>query len=141
MFVFICCIGVALAFMHSRQVIHFDVKPANLLLNEAWTIKLSDFGISRRVVSTRAQQGATMVYCAPEIVLRDAVDLTPAVDIYAYAIVLWELLHRKEAYDDVSFGDKSLLEYVVEAKQRPGIKVLEPEEIVDVMKVSSTPRS
>ena len=121
--------------MHSRDVIHFDLKPDNLLLDESWTIKLSDFGISRRAVSVNAQQGATLVYCAPEVVLQDAADLTVAVDIFSYAIILWELLHRRKAYDDISLPNRAILEAVAVKGMRPKISVGEPVEVVAVMKV------
>jgi len=44
-------ICVAFSFIHEQGVIHYDLKPANVLLSKSWQVKICDFGISKRPVS------------------------------------------------------------------------------------------
>ena len=86
----------ALAFVHSKKIIHHDIKPANLLLTEQGTIKISDFGVANRFAGTRA-------YMSPEALEWDAATVAdPRVDIYALGVTLMELLTGQNP-----FGNKS----------------------------------
>ncbi|MFF0561975.1 serine/threonine-protein kinase [Streptomyces sp. NPDC004266] len=100
-----CRIGAALAsalaHVHEAGVVHRDVKPANILLDEAGTPRLTDFGISR-LLGTTAQTvtGAlvgTAAYMAPEQVLGRAAG--PAADIYSLGLVLIESIKGELEYD------------------------------------------
>ncbi|MBI3683740.1 MAG: serine/threonine protein kinase [Acidobacteria bacterium] len=83
----------ALEYIHSRRIIHRDVKPDNVHIDAAGRVKLMDFGIakSHNVALTRA--GFTLgtpYYMAPEQVLGQ--QLSGQVDVYAFGILLFELL-------------------------------------------------
>ena len=58
-----------LQFIHSRKIIHRDIKPSNLLLNRVGDVKISDFGIARKLEGTHAMSQSylgTLMYMAPE---------------------------------------------------------------------------
>lgn len=85
----------ALDFSHRHQIIHRDVKPANIMINRAGQVKVMDFGIARalgegqNVTQTAAVIG-TAQYLSPEQALGEAVDARS--DVYAAGCVLYELL-------------------------------------------------
>lgn len=87
----------ALDFAHEQGVMHRDVKPANALYNTLGELVLTDFGLARNTADTsHTATGAGVVlgtpgYISPEQAISSAT-LTPACDIYALGVVLFELL-------------------------------------------------
>ncbi|MGQ0573562.1 MAG: Stk1 family PASTA domain-containing Ser/Thr kinase [Pseudonocardia sp.] len=85
----------ALDFSHRHQIIHRDVKPANVMINRSGAVKVMDFGIARalgegqNVTQTAAVIG-TAQYLSPEQARGEAVDARS--DVYAAGCVLYELL-------------------------------------------------
>jgi len=97
----------ALDHAHEHQVVHRDVKPENIFLHRAMTggvvTKLLDFGIMRMVDESRANDTAgrfvgTLRYAAPEQILGGQVG--PGTDLYAAAIVIYEMLAGRGPFDD-----------------------------------------
>ncbi len=86
--------GAALDRAHERGIVHRDVKPANLLVAEDGTIRVSDFGIARAAGNDTLTIAGTVLgssgYMAPEQARGEAT--TPASDRYALACVAYELL-------------------------------------------------
>ncbi|MFB3776394.1 MAG: bifunctional serine/threonine-protein kinase/formylglycine-generating enzyme family protein [Bryobacteraceae bacterium] len=83
----------ALEYIHSRKIIHRDIKPENIHINETGTVKLMDFGIAKSEDLSLTRPGFTMgtpFYMAPEQVTGR--DVTYLADIYAFGILLFELL-------------------------------------------------
>ncbi|XP_037439468.1 wall-associated receptor kinase 4-like [Triticum dicoccoides] len=116
-----------LAYMHSKTtttILHGDVKPANILLNDEFTPKISDFGISRLIVTDMQHTGnviGDMSYMDP--VLLQTGLLTKKSDVYSFGVVLLELITRKKAshsdnnsllrnFLDAYTKDKSVIELV-----------------------------
>ncbi|MHA7155050.1 serine/threonine-protein kinase [Arthrobacter sp. TMN-50] len=96
----------ALAYIHGRDIVHRDVKPANILLGgpgdvqRAWNPKLTDFGIARLMDGTRltatGQSIGTAAYLSPE--QAEGISVTPASDIYSLGLVLLECLTGDTAF-------------------------------------------
>jgi serine/threonine protein kinase len=87
-------IGVALAmrFMHACDILHLDLKPGNVLLDDNWEPCLGDMGSSRQSDwSTESPMAKTHLYVAPELVGMADLKPTKACDVFSYAVLLWEL--------------------------------------------------
>ncbi|KAK1626506.1 hypothetical protein QYE76_000821 [Lolium multiflorum] len=90
-----------LAYMHSKTntvILHGDVKPANILLNDEFMPKISDFGISRLIAPDKQHTGnviGDMKYMDP-VFLQTGL-LTNKSDVYSFGVVLLELITRKKA--------------------------------------------
>jgi serine/threonine-protein kinase len=91
--------GLGVAHRGNPSVLHRDVKPANLLFTKNGVVKVADFGVARIVggdstfTTASGELIGTPMYMAPEQV--EGHPLTPAVDVYATGVLLYELLaHR-----------------------------------------------
>jgi serine/threonine protein kinase len=91
----------ALAYAHSRSMIHRDVKPANLMLDHDNRVVLTDFGIAKIVTGAQFTASGGMVgtpaYMAPEQGLGEAGDERS--DLYSLGIILFQLVTGKLPYD------------------------------------------
>ena len=90
-----CDICSALERCAQRNVIHRDIKPDNIFINEFGDYKLGDFGIARKLenMTSGLSQKGTYNYMAPEVEKGYSYDAT--VDIYSLGIVLYWLLNKR----------------------------------------------
>jgi hypothetical protein len=89
-----CVIDVAsgLHYLHTKRVVHFDLKSANILLSKAGTAKLADIGMARVLNKSHLSiiSGlGTFAWSAPEVLAGRR--CTEKADIYSLGIVLWEI--------------------------------------------------
>jgi CRP-like cAMP-binding protein len=89
----------ALQYAHKAGVIHQDVKPSNVFVENSGRVKLMDFGIAGQARQSNNEQGVmgTPGYIAPEVLLGGEVD--GRADIYALGVVGWEMLTGRIAFD------------------------------------------
>jgi len=124
-FVFNLVIGIArgLRQLHKQDVIHRDIAARNILLKEDLTPMVSDFGLSRQIITTDEQYSSTGQDClpvkwmAPEAI-KTRQFATPT-DIWSFGIVIWEIITcGGDPHEDID---------VVEAKIQIRDHLLTPE--------------
>lgn len=96
----------ALDAAHDRGIVHRDVKPGNLLLDERGSLGVTDFGIARvafdTTVTGTGQVLGTAAYLSPEQAAGEPA--SPASDRYALAVVAYELLTGERPFDGGGFA-------------------------------------
>ena len=88
----------ALSYLHTNNVLHLDLKPANVLVNQQHQCKVIDFGCSQpRFNPNHSACQGTLAYRAPEL-FKGHLPTTKA-DVYSLAVTLWSLKHQRVPYD------------------------------------------
>ncbi|XP_073018041.1 uncharacterized protein [Primulina eburnea] len=135
-------IAEGMAYLHHHspvKVIHCDLKPSNILLNDDMTALVSDFGIARLVMTIEAENGggvestgnstANMLrgsigYIAPEYGFGS--NTSTKGDVYSFGILVLEMVTRKRPTDDMFIGGMSLHRYVKNHYHRNTENVVDP---------------
>ena len=126
-----------LLFLHQQDIIHNDLKSLNVLVRhygDEWKLKLTDFGLSKikqeTAESTDTLQG-TPAWMAPE--LFDNEKYSKASDVYAYGIVLWEIVSREIPFRNL--GPVQIIAQVFLHKKRPPISPEMPSSLTTLIQL------
>lgn len=96
-----------LALLHDQGVIHGDLKPSNVLVDDEGGVTLLDFGVAHTLDWEQGDKPAlvrgTAAYIAPEIWQGEAA--TPASDIFAVGVIIYEALHGERLYQGDSVSE------------------------------------
>lgn len=101
-------VGEGLAYLHAKHIVHFDVKPENLVIMQDNRVCICDFDSARPVNTDIRRFNGTLAYAAPEVrngLKRHYMGLAapprmiPAMDIWSFGVTIWELFSNQSAYD------------------------------------------
>lgn len=102
----------ALAYLHRRDILHLDLKPANVLCDSE-DVKVVDFGIASKLGSSQLLMG-TLPYIAPERLKGEKA--VPASDLFAVGIIIYEMLFYSHPFGDEKIS--KLLENLLEGQPK-----------------------
>jgi hypothetical protein len=113
--IIICDIVLGMRFVHSREIIHLDLKPSNILINAAGRALIGDFGSSRFGQGDGTGNGhhGTVHYSAPEL-FEEPVEYSSKADVFSFGFILYEIMTGRPVFDS------SLLGFPVIRKLRNG---------------------
>ncbi|KAK7282586.1 hypothetical protein RIF29_11487 [Crotalaria pallida] len=144
-------LGVArgIEYLHNgcnMKILHFDIKPHNILLDENFNPKVSDFGLARlyptdkSIVSLTAARG-TIGYMAPELYYRNVGAISYKADVYSFGMLLMEMACRRKnlnaltehssqiyfpfwVYDQLQDGKEITIENDTEEEMKLAVKMM-----------------
>lgn len=122
-----------LSYLHSRKIVHRDVKTENMLLDSHRNLKIADFGVARvEAQNPRDMTGetGTLGYMAPEVL--DGKPYNRRCDVYSFGICLWEIYCCAMPYPYLSFADVSSA--VVRQNLRPEMPRCCPSALANIMR-------
>jgi WD40 repeat protein/serine/threonine protein kinase/tetratricopeptide (TPR) repeat protein len=120
----------ALQAVHDQNVIHRDVKPANLMLTpDGSRVVLMDFGLAKgQSLSLSASHAGgllgTLRYAAPEQLAAASLRVGPAADVRGLGVTIWELLTRKRLFAEAE--DERQLAVYVHDQDVPRLRTIDP---------------
>ncbi|XP_033853853.1 receptor-interacting serine/threonine-protein kinase 4 isoform X2 [Acipenser ruthenus] len=134
-------VALGMNFLHLRSpvLLHLDLKPSNVLLDDSFNAQLTDFGLAKLMSSvssvSRESQGGTISYMPPEAIEDVNYKPTPAYDVFSFGILLWSLITGEKPY---SHAKSSLIKWHIPRGQRPDISHIDStavEKLGDMMKL------
>jgi len=123
----------ALVYLHSKNIVHFDIKADNVLMEVCGAkplVKLADLGLSKvidRELQSTHQSGAargTLPWIAPELFSHSPGSISKLmhiekVDVYSFAILMWEVMTGDTPY--VGLNEPVIINDVVKGRLRPDV--------------------
>lgn len=91
-------IAAGMSFLHSKKIIHCDLKPENVLLDENCYPYIVDFGVSKDLRHDVENLATDSIYIAPEVLAHD--EFSEKADIYSYGIMLYQIITKNYLFKD-----------------------------------------
>jgi serine/threonine-protein kinase PpkA len=135
-------IASALHFVHAENILHYDIKPENILFRSEERVILADFGIARSLADKNPAASlldtstGTPAYMAPEQFTSGSMGVAGEVDrrtdMYALGVVLYEMLTGEQPYKAASWSELQLLHIRNEIPRLPS-RLERYQELVDTL--------
>ncbi|MDH3684387.1 MAG: serine/threonine protein kinase, partial [Acidimicrobiia bacterium] len=129
-----------MAAAHEADVVHLDLKPANVLLSSNGSPRIADFGIAKLVgdqtVPNTNGNAFTPTFSAPETLLGGTA--SPASDVYGLAATLWALIAGRPPFRAIDGEDNTLMAVVGRVVHQPpeDLRHLAPDPICSVIEIA-----
>lgn len=111
-------ISTGMQFLHSKNLIHRDLKTQNVLLDDDFAPVICDFGSSRFLEGSSSMTGSlgTTNYMAPEFIQGSEYNLS--IDVYSYGMILWEMLTEQVPFSGLESA-QVILKTVIQQSRPP----------------------
>ncbi|KAL0480807.1 hypothetical protein AKO1_006924 [Acrasis kona] len=114
-------------YLHNKNILHLDLKPLNLLVDDNLNVKVSDFGISRIMIPNEEEDlgptgYGTILYMAPELIY-EPITYSFAADVFGFGVLVFELMYLRE-HPDTNFTIQDSIGY--DLVREPVSKFKEP---------------
>ena len=95
---FICCVILSLEYIHSNNIIHRDIKPENLVLEKNGYLRVTDFGIAKKIgLNPHSETSGTPGYMAPEVM--KSLNHSFCADFFAVGVMGYEFMKGERPYN------------------------------------------
>ncbi|KAJ7263069.1 kinase-like domain-containing protein [Mycena rebaudengoi] len=132
-------IAMGLQYLHSQEVVHGDLKAANILIDNENHVRLADFGLARFAHSPLAStnRGGSTRWMAPELLHPESCGMkefqrTFSSDIYSFACVCLELYTGKAPFSEIQFEGAVMFKVIM--GKRPRCPTTVPDWVVSLMR-------
>nr|KAJ0196846.1 hypothetical protein LSAT_V11C700366320 [Lactuca sativa] len=124
---------------HKPMIIHRDLKPSNIFMDDAFHVRVADFGHARFLSDEEKAftgETGTYVYMAPEVIRSEPYD--EKCDVFSFGIILNELLTGNYPYIETDYGPSKIALQVGEGKIRPALPEHEDniEDLIQLIQLS-----
>ena len=94
-----------LQYLHSNDILHLDLKPENIFIADDFTLKIGDFGVSKRMEPDGSYKllGKTLLYAAPEVLNKECIGV--ASDVWSLGVMLYVMLVGSSPFDGTTRQD------------------------------------